>query len=65
MVVFCLFRYDAYFLTIIAGIENTEGVASDFSNVWLSGFARCYPNASLFLSLPPHCARVVDVYRDG
>ena len=25
-------RLDAYFLIIIAGIENTERVASDFSN---------------------------------
>ena len=32
MTVFYLFRLDAYFLTIIAGIENTERVASDFSN---------------------------------
>ena len=27
------FLLDAYFLTIIAGIENTERVAYDFSNV--------------------------------
>ena len=33
MAVFRLSRLDAYFLTIIAGIENTERVASDFSNV--------------------------------
>ena len=32
MVVFRSSRLDAYFLTIIAGIENTERVASDFSN---------------------------------
>ena len=29
---FILSRLDAYFLTIITGIENTERVASDFSN---------------------------------
>ena len=33
MAVFCSFRLDAYFLTIIAGIENTDRVASHFSNV--------------------------------
>ena len=33
MVFFCLSRLDAYFLTIIAGIDNTERMASDFSNV--------------------------------
>ena len=32
LAVFCLSRLDAYFLTIIAGIDNTERVASDFSN---------------------------------
>ena len=32
MAVFCSSRLDAYFLTIIAGIDNTERVASDFSN---------------------------------
>ena len=32
LAVFCSSRLDAYFLTIIAGIENTERVASDFSN---------------------------------
>ena len=32
MAVFCSFRLDAYFLTIIAGIENTERVTCDFSN---------------------------------
>ena len=36
MAVFCSSRLDAYFLTIIAGIENTERVASDFSYV-------CFP----------------------
>ena len=30
--VFYSSRLDAYFLTIIAGIENTKSVASDFSN---------------------------------
>ena len=34
MAVFRSFRLDAYFLTIIAGIYNTERVASDFSNVY-------------------------------
>ena len=32
MGVFRSSRLDAYFLTIIGGIENTERVASDFSN---------------------------------
>ena len=32
MAFFCSSRLDAYFLTIIAGIDNTERVASDFSN---------------------------------
>ena len=32
MAVFCLSKLDAYFLTTIAGIDNTERVASDFSN---------------------------------
>ena len=32
MAVFYLSRLDAYFLIIIAGIDNTERVASDFSN---------------------------------
>ena len=36
MAFFCLFRLDAYFLTIIAGIDNTERVASDFSNDHIS-----------------------------
>ena len=36
MAVFCSSRLDAYFLTIIAGIENTERVASDFSNELLN-----------------------------
>ena len=35
MAVFRSFRLDAYFLTIIAGIINTERVAYDFSNVRL------------------------------
>ena len=32
MVVFCSSKFDVYFLTTIAGIDNTERVASDFSN---------------------------------
>ena len=32
LAVFHLSRLDTYFLTIIAGIENTERVAYDFSN---------------------------------
>ena len=32
MAVFRSSRLDAYFLTIIAGIDNTERVASDFFN---------------------------------
>ena len=36
MAVFCLSKLDAYFLTIIAGIDNTERVASDFSNAMAS-----------------------------
>ena len=35
MAVFRSSRFDAYFLTIIAGIENIERVASDFSNGWV------------------------------
>ena len=40
MAVFRLSRLDAYFLTIIAGIENTERVASDFSYALAEGASR-------------------------
>ena len=32
MAVFCSSRLHAFFLSIITGIDNTERVASDFSN---------------------------------
>ena len=51
MAVFRLSRLDAYFLTIIAGIENTERVASDFSNAWRY-FVSCLPFIEFSTSSP-------------
>ena len=44
LAVFRSSRLDAYFLTIMAGIENTERVASDFSNAMIRGFSSMQEN---------------------